>query len=75
MWACGRRGVAAWMVWAPWGDTWAWRHKCRRSLGEAYPWITSRPEAAAWSRAVPIFSWTPTLINVINIPHQETAGA
>lgn len=24
---------------------------------------------------MPVFSWTPTLINVINIPHQETAGA
>lgn len=24
---------------------------------------------------MPVFGWTPTLINVINIPHQETAGA
>ena len=24
---------------------------------------------------MPVFCWTPTLVNVINIPHQETAGA
>lgn len=67
------------MVWAAWGDTWAQRHKCRRSLGEACPRVTSRPRVArGGSRTVtccPVFGWTPTLINVINTPHQETAGA